>query len=187
MTAGPRPADGLNEAATALALEVARRIVAVPDFPTPGVVFQDLTPVLSDAPAFQLVVDWLAGCAAGSTAVAGVEARGFVLGAPVALALGVPFVPVRKAGKLPRAVHEESYALEYGTAMLAVHTDALAGGASVLVVDDVLATGGTAGAACRLLERAGGQVSAVAVLLEIPALGGRGALAGRPVHALLAT
>jgi adenine phosphoribosyltransferase len=182
---GTVPAAGLTPAEIAVAGQAAALIAAVPDFPKPGIVFQDLTPVLSDPVAFAAVVEWLAGCTPGVTAVAGVEARGFVLGAPVALALGVPFVPIRKAGKLPRAVHEESYALEYGEATLAVHTDAATADRDVLVVDDVLATGGTAAATCRLVERGGGRVAAVAVLLEIPALAGRRALPGMSVHALL--
>ncbi|HEX7354277.1 MAG TPA: adenine phosphoribosyltransferase [Mycobacteriales bacterium] len=161
-------------------------MLAVPDFPSPGVVFQDVTPVLADAAAFRLLVDWLARCAGPVEAVAGIEARGFVLGAPVAYALDVPFIPVRKAGKLPRAVHDVAYDLEYGTATLAMHADAPIGGRKVLVVDDVLATGGTADAACRLVERCKGDVTGVAVLLEISALGGRARLPGRPLHALLA-
>jgi adenine phosphoribosyltransferase len=180
------PAPGLDAADTALAVQVAAIVMPVPDFPQPGILFQDVTPVLSDPAAFRAVVDWLARCAPGVGAVAGVEARGFVLGAPVALALGVPFVPIRKAGKLPRAVHQESYALEYGEATLAVHTDAATAGRDVLVVDDVLATGGTAAASCRLVERGGGRVAGIAVLLELAALGGRARLPGHEVHALLA-
>jgi adenine phosphoribosyltransferase len=181
------PVAGLSAADAQTAALASHLILAVPNFPQPGILFQDLTPVLSDPVAFAAVVDWLAACTPDVGAVAGVEARGFVLGAPVARLLGVPFVPIRKAGKLPRAVHEESYALEYGHATLAVHTDAATAGRDVLVVDDVLATGGTAAAACRLVERAGGRVAAVAVLLEIPALQGRAALGSYPVHALLAT
>lgn len=182
----PAPAADLAAADVALAEKIAGLMLAVPDFPSPGVVFQDITPVLADPGAFRLLVDWLATCGGPVDAVAGVEARGFVLGAPVAWLLGVPFVPVRKAGKLPRAVHEQSYDLEYGNATLAIHVDAPYDGRKVLVVDDVLATGGTAEAASRLVERGGGLVAGVAVLLEIAALAGRRRLDGRPVHALLA-
>ncbi|MGH3745478.1 MAG: adenine phosphoribosyltransferase [Mycobacteriales bacterium] len=182
----PAPAIDLPDADAPVAQKIAGLMLAVPDFPNPGVVFQDITPVLADPGAFRLLVDWLAASAGPVDAVAGVEARGFMLGAPVAYALGVPFVPVRKAGKLPREVHELDYGLEYGTATLTIHVDAPYVGRKVLVVDDVLATGGTAGAACRLVERGGGLVAGVAVLLEISALDGRRQLAGWPVHALLA-
>lgn len=181
------PGPGLDADQQAIAHKVAGRVLAVPDFPEPGVLFQDITPVLADPVTFGLVVDWLAALEPHPGAVAGVEARGFMLGAPVALALGVPFVPIRKTGKLPRSVHEESYALEYGAATLAVHTDAATAGREVLVVDDVLATGGTAAATCRLVERGGGRVACVAVLLEITALGGRSALPDYRVTALLAS
>ncbi len=161
----------------------------VPDYPKPGVTFKDLTPVLADPATFAEIVAWMAARPDGLPieAVAGIEARGFVLGAPVALALGVPFVPVRKAGRLPRAVYEESYALEYGEATLAVHTDAPVNGRRVLIVDDVLATGGTAAAACRLVERAGGTPAGLAVLLELTFLSGRAHLDPLAVHALLAS
>jgi len=182
----PLPAADLPLADVPLAEKIGALMIAVPDFPSPGVTFQDITPVLADAGAFRLLVDWLAACAGHVDAVAGVEARGFVLGAPVACALGLPFVPIRKAGKLPREVHEQDYDLEYGNATLATHVDAPYDGRKVLVVDDVLATGGTAAAACRLVERGGGRVAGVAVLLEIAALSGRRSLAGWPVHALLA-
>lgn len=182
----PAPAADLRALDVPVAEKIAGLMLAVPDFPSPGVVFQDITPVLGDPGAFRLLVDWLAACAGPVDAVAGVEARGFVLGAPVACALGVPFVPVRKAGKLPRDVHEQDYDLEYGSATLAIHVDAPYARRNVLVVDDVLATGGTAEAACRLVERGGGVVAGVAVLLEISALAGRRRLDGWPVHALLA-
>lgn len=176
--------------AATLVEDVSRLILDVPDFPQPGILFKDLTPVLADPPAFAGVVDWLAAVATGDpagpvTAVVGIESRGFLLGGPLALRLAVPFLPVRKAGKLPRAVLEESYELEYGSAILALHADALPRGGRVLIVDDVLATGGTAAAATALVRRAGGTVAGVAVLLELAALGGRPRLAPLPVHALL--
>lgn len=185
---GPSQSQGPN---AALIADVARLIVDVPDFPKPGIVFKDLTPVLADPRAFAGVIDWFADLAlndpAGAiSAVVGIESRGFLLGAPLALRLGVPLLPVRKAGKLPRAVLTESYELEYGSATLALHADALPTGGPVLIVDDVLATGGTAAAAAALVSRAGGTVTGVAVLLELAALGGRRRLAPCHVHALLA-
>jgi adenine phosphoribosyltransferase len=158
---------------------LARLVVDVPDWPEPGVVFKDITPLLADHTAFTEVVDALASAAydeSGAVAVdhvIGMEARGFILAAPVALALGVGFVPVRKAGKLPRESYAESYALEYGRATLEMHRDALPAGARVLLVDDVLATGGTVAATIRLVERAGATVHGVSVLMELSFLPGR--------------
>ncbi|WP_432494429.1 adenine phosphoribosyltransferase [Kineococcus gypseus] len=165
---------------------VGAHLRAVPDFPVPGVLFQDITPLLDDPAAFAVVVDALAALAraAGAQAVAGLEARGFVLAAPVAQRCALPFWPVRKAGKLPPPVLRRSYALEYGTAAVELRGDLVRPGQRVLVVDDVLATGGTARAACELLEEAGAHVAAVAVLLELSALGGRALLGERPVTAL---
>jgi adenine phosphoribosyltransferase len=163
--------------------EILRRLVVdVPDFPEPGVIFKDITPVLSDPSAFGTVVKALAAAGRdGSDAVVvdrvlGMEARGFILAAPVALALGAGFVPVRKRGKLPRATYAESYALEYGEATLEVHRDALSHGDRVLVVDDVLATGGTLAATRRLVERAGAVVHRAAVLMDLSFLSGREAI-----------
>ena len=166
-----------------------RRIRSLPDWPVPGVVFRDITPLLADPAGIPAVclgfVDSLrAAGIAGVDLVAGVEARGFVLGAPLAVALGVGFVPVRKQGKLPGDVHSESYALEYGEATLEIQVDAVAAGHRVLLVDDVLATGGTAGASVALLRTAGAEVLGLAVLLELAALGGRTALGEIPVVAL---
>ncbi|WP_370247680.1 adenine phosphoribosyltransferase [Nocardioides sp.] len=164
--------------------------VDVPDFPEAGVVFKDLTPVFADAAGLRAVVASLADAgrdATGATAVdvvVGLEARGFILGAPVALELGVGFVPVRKAGKLPRATHAVSYELEYGAAEIEVHRDSLAPGARVLVIDDVLATGGTAAAACDLVRAGGAVPTALAVLLELGFLAGRSRLGDLPVHAV---
>lgn len=167
-----------------------RRITAllreVPDHPTPGVLFRDITPVLGDPAGLRACVEALAELAgAGAEVVAGVEARGFVLGAPMAVALGTGFVPLRKVGKLPGPVLSASYDLEYGSAAIEVHRDAFRPGQQVVVVDDVLATGGTAAAACRLVEAAGARVAAVVVLLELAGLGGRRRLAGRDVRSLL--
>jgi adenine phosphoribosyltransferase len=159
----------------------------VADFPTPGVTFKDISPLLADHTAFTMVVEALAAAGRhsdGSLAVdkvVGMEARGFILAAPVALALGTGFVPVRKAGKLPDATHEVSYELEYGAATLEIHRDGVAPGERVLLVDDVLATGGTVQATRRLVESCGGTVAGVAVLIELAFLGGRSALGDVPL------
>lgn len=162
----------------------------VPGFPSAGIVFRDIGPLLADAAGLAQTVDALTDCAAAVTAggvggvdvVAGIEARGFVLGAPLAVRLGVGFVPVRKAGKLPRPALSATYDLEYGTATLEVQQDGLTAGARVLVVDDVLATGGTAAATVDLVRRAGAQPVGVVVLAELAALGGRAVLAGLGVE-----
>jgi adenine phosphoribosyltransferase len=159
-----------------------RLVVDVPDFPEPGVVFKDITPLLADPAGFAAVVEAMA--AAGRDAdgtvvvdkVVGMEARGFILAAPVALALGVGFVPVRKAGRLPRRTHAASYALEYAEATLEIHQDAISPGQRVLLVDDVLATGGTVRAAVDLVERCGGTATAAAMLMELSFLPGRDAI-----------
>jgi adenine phosphoribosyltransferase len=158
----------------------------VPDYPQPGVLFKDITPLLADPAAFAAVVAALAAGNEGVSKVVGIEARGFILAAPVALVLGAGFVPVRKAGKLPAQTYAESYELEYGTATVEVHTDAFAAGERVLIVDDVLATGGTAAAAAGLVSRSGATVQEIAVLLELGFLAGRQKLPGLPVRALLA-
>lgn len=152
-----------------------RRIRDVPDFPTPGIVFKDITPMLADARSFGVAIDALAEPFRDSRIdlVAGIEARGFVLGAPVARALDAGFVPVRKKGKLPGDVMAASYDLEYGSATIEVVADAFPQGARVLVVDDVLATGGTAAAAVDLVRRCGAEVVALIVLLELTFLPGR--------------
>lgn len=159
----------------------------VPDHPKPGIVFKDLTPLFAHGEAFREAIDRLAApYASGSVdTVAGIEARGFLLAAPVAYLLGAGVVPIRKPGKLPRAVHERSYDLEYGSNTLAVHRDAFAPGQRVLVVDDVLATGGTAAAAGHLVEHVGATLVGLAVLLELGFLDGRSALPGTSVHAVL--
>lgn len=158
----------------------------IPDFPKPGVLFKDFTPLLADGDALRAVADHVAQRYAGRVdAVVGIEARGFILGAATAHALGVGFVPVRKAGKLPGRTHRAEYTLEYGTAVLELHVDAFVEGHRVLIMDDVLATGGTAAATCDLVERAGGQVIALDFVLELGFLHGRDALPGREVHSIL--
>ncbi len=159
----------------------------IPDFPEPGVVFKDITPLLGDATAFRRAVDELADPhqGAGITHVVGVEARGFLFAAPVAYRLGAGCVPFRKPGKLPYETVEHTYELEYGTDTLTAHVDAVPAGARVLVVDDVLATGGTARAACTLLEGLGAEIVECAFLLELAFLRGREALADERVRALL--
>ncbi|WP_157253311.1 adenine phosphoribosyltransferase [Nonomuraea typhae] len=156
----------------------------VPDYPKPGILFKDITPLLGDATAFAVVVDELAGLAEVDKIV-GIEARGFILAAPVAYRSRAGFVPVRKKGKLPAETLEESYDLEYGSATIEVHRDAFAPGDRVLIVDDVLATGGTAAATVELVRRAGAEVVGVAVLMELAFLKGRERLPGVDVHALL--
>jgi adenine phosphoribosyltransferase len=168
-------------------VDLAALIRDVPDYPKPGVVFKDITPLLADPEGLRAAVDQIvAAHPKGSIdKVVGMEARGFLLAAPVAYLLGAGVVPVRKPGKLPREVHERSYDLEYGSNTLALHQDALAPGDRVLVVDDVLATGGTARATVHLVERCGATVVGMAVLLELAFLNGRSALEGVDVQALL--
>ncbi len=176
---------------TDLATLVATHVHDVPDFPQPGILFKDLSPLFADGPALREMTDGIvdhyrdAGGVLGFDVVAGIEARGFVIAAAVAYAAGVGVVSVRKAGKLPRATHSASYALEYGEATLEVHADAFTPGQRVLVVDDVLATGGTAAATLGLVEAAGGVVAGLCVLLELGFLSGRGKLPGRDVFSLL--
>ncbi|MDO5094297.1 MAG: adenine phosphoribosyltransferase [Propionibacteriaceae bacterium] len=149
-------------------------IADVPDWPKPGVTFKDITPLLASPRGFRDAIDGIVASAPqGIDVVVGMEARGFIFAAPVALALDAGFVPVRKPGKLPREVLSESFDLEYGTETLTMHADALVAGARVLVVDDVLATGGTVAATAALLKRLGAELVHVSVLLELPALGGR--------------
>jgi adenine phosphoribosyltransferase len=165
---------------------IGSRIRDIPDYPRPGIVFKDITPLLADAGAFATVVAALAHGHGPVDKVAGIEARGFILAAPVACCLKAGFVPVRKQGRLPAAAHAESFQLEYGTATVEVHTDAFEPGDRVLIVDDVLATGGTAAAAASLVRRSGAEVAAVAVLLELGFLHGRASLPGLEVRSLLA-
>ncbi len=174
-----------------LARLLADRIRDVPDHPKPGIVFKDITPLLADPVALTALTDALAafGTAHGATKVVGLEARGFILGAPVAVRAGLGFVPVRKAGKLPGATLSQTYALEYGTAEVEIHAEDLGPQDRVLIVDDVLATGGTADAAIQLIRRTGAEVAGLAVLMELSFLPGRArieaALDGAPYQALL--
>jgi adenine phosphoribosyltransferase len=161
------------------------RIRDVPDYPQPGILFKDITPLLADGPAFAAVVAELGVGYEDVDKVAGIEARGFILAAPVAFELTAGLVPVRKQGKLPGSTYAESYALEYGTATLEVHADAFAPGDLVVIVDDVLATGGTAAATAELVKRADATVAGVVVLLELGFLNGRDKLPGLPFRSLL--
>lgn len=175
-----------DEARAALVRRVDALLRTVPDFPEPGVQFRDIMPLLADAEAFADVVAAFVADAPGPVdLVAGMEARGFLLAAPVATALGAGVVPVRKAGKLPGPVASATYDLEYGSATVEVQPFTIPSGARVLVVDDVLATGGTAAATVDLLERCGAQVAGLSFLVELEALGGRALLPHRRVDALL--
>lgn len=159
----------------------------VPDFPKPGILFRDITPVLADAELLAHVIGLFERrCReAGVDKIVGIDARGFLFGAAVACRMGLGFVPVRKAGKLPFDTISQSYELEYGEAVVEMHADAIEAGERVAVVDDLLATGGTAGAACSLVEKLGGQVAVCVFLIELEALGGRGRLAPRRIESLL--
>jgi len=161
------------------------RIRDVPDYPQAGVVFKDITPLLADGDAFRTVIEVLAVTYGPVEKVAGIEARGFILAAPVAARLGAGFVPIRKKGKLPGTTFAQDYQLEYGTATIEVLTDAFDPGDRVLVIDDVLATGGTARATADLVRRAGARVAGISVLLELSFLHGRAKLADVPVTALI--
>ncbi|MEU7024310.1 adenine phosphoribosyltransferase [Streptomyces sp. NPDC046203] len=182
--------DVLSDADTTRELLLSR-IRDVPDYPKPGVMFKDITPLLADPEAFTALTDTLARlCAeAGATKIVGLEARGFILAAPVAVRAGLGFIPVRKAGKLPGATLSQAYELEYGTAEIEVHAEDLAAGDRVMVIDDVLATGGTAEASLELIRRAGAEVAGVAVLMELGFLPGRArlepALGDAPLTALI--
>jgi adenine phosphoribosyltransferase len=189
------PSGPAASADTGLSALISARIRDIPDYPQPGIVFKDITPLLADGSAFSAVVAAMAaGCGDGQPGggwgeihkVVGIEARGFILAAPVALQLGAGFVPVRKQGKLPAPAYAESYKLEYGTATIEVHTDAFGPGERVLIVDDVLATGGTAAASARLVRRSGAEVAGIAVMLELGFLDGRAQLPGLEVRSLLA-
>jgi adenine phosphoribosyltransferase len=175
-----------SAAGTADITELLRaKIRDIPDYPQPGILFKDITPLLADGAAFAAVVAEMGRRYVGVDKVAGIEARGFILAAPVALELEAGFVPVRKQGKLPARTYSQSYELEYGSATLEVHTDAFSAGDRVLIVDDVLATGGTAAATAELVRRGGAIVTGIVVLIELGFLDGRAKLAGLPIHSLL--
>jgi adenine phosphoribosyltransferase len=178
MTSSAGAGDELTRLITTLVRDV-------PDYPQPGVVFKDITPLLADGKAFAAVIDALADTYGPVDKVAGIEARGFILAAAVACRLGAGFVPIRKKGKLPGATFAQDYDLEYGTATIEVLTDAFTPAERVLVIDDVLATGGTARATADLVQRTGAQVTGLAVLLELSFLNGRARLTDLPVTALL--
>jgi adenine phosphoribosyltransferase len=171
------------------ATTVRRLVRDIPDWPTPGVMFKDITPLLNDAEGFVMVIDSLVDAASVPgrriDRVIGVEARGFVFAAPVAYRLGAGFVPVRKPGKLPHQIEAEEYVLEYGVDLLEIHRDAVRPGEQVLIVDDVLATGGTASATARLVEKLGGIVAGFTFVMELAFLHGRDALPGHDVHSLV--
>ncbi len=168
-------------------MDLKKIIRDVPDFPKPGIVFKDITPLLASPEAFHQTIHQLAERyrGRGITRVAGIESRGFIFGAALADALGAGFVPVRKAGKLPWRTVRETYDLEYGTDTIEVHEDAVARGERILVVDDVIATGGTLAAACRLLAGLGGEVVEAATVIELTFLPGREKLGGVPFFSLI--
>jgi len=168
--------------------DIARAIRNVPDFPKPGIQFKDITPVLADARLFSGAIDLLTEkFKPGSVdAVVGIDARGFIFAAAAATKLSAGFVPVRKKGKLPYQTLEQDYALEYGSATVAMHVDALRPGARVLLIDDLLATGGTSAAAATLVKKLGGQILEISFLIELKFLNGRDKLKGHPVRSLIA-
>jgi adenine phosphoribosyltransferase len=169
------------------AAEIAAAIRNVPDFPKPGIQFKDITPVLADARLFAGTIDLLTEkFQPGSVdAVVGIDARGFIFAAAAALKLKAGFVPVRKKGKLPHKTHEQDYALEYGSATVAMHIDALKPGARVLLIDDLLATGGTAAAATALVKKLGAQILEISFLIELKFLNGRKKLSGYPIRSIV--
>lgn len=162
-------------------------VLTIPDFPEPGIMFRDLTSVLQDADGFQLAIDELLNLLDGVDfdVVAGAESRGFVLGAPLAYQLHKPFVPIRKQGKLPREVVWQEYELEYGTAVVEMHTDAIKPGQKVVLVDDLMATGGTIEACAKLIEKLGGEVVKIVFLMELAGLNGRAKLEGYDVQSVI--
>ncbi|MCW3061889.1 MAG: adenine phosphoribosyltransferase [Capsulimonas sp.] len=168
-------------------LLASRLIRDIPDFPKPGILFKDITPVLANYAAFQEIIDHCVEWASGKAPdiIIGIESRGFVFGTPIALAMGLGFVPIRKIGKLPHETIREEYALEYGANAVEVHRDAIRPGQRVLIVDDLLATGGTAAAAARLVEALGGKVVGFSFLIELEFLNGRAAIGDYDIQALL--
>lgn len=168
-------------------MDLTRYIRDIPDFPKPGIIFKDITPILKDPAAFTYVISELAGLIKDlkPDAVAAVESRGFIFAAPLALRTGVPFIPLRKPGKLPAETISMEYSLEYGSSTIEVHRDALSKGSRVVVLDDLLATGGTAGAACKLMELMGAEVVRVLFVIELAFLNGREVLKGYDVMSLV--
>jgi adenine phosphoribosyltransferase len=168
--------------------EIQNAIRTIPDFPKPGILFKDITPLLADARLFAGTIDLLTAPFTPGTidAVVGIDARGFIFAAAAALKLKAGFVPVRKKGKLPYKTHEQDYALEYGSATVAMHVDALKPGSRVVLIDDLLATGGTASAAAALVQKLGGEILEAAFLIELSFLGGRKKLSQVPVRSLVA-
>jgi adenine phosphoribosyltransferase len=168
-------------------MDLASRIRSIPDFPKPGIVFKDITPVLEDPAAFAYAVDWLADRFSGSGAkkVCAAEARGFIFAAALAYKLGWGMAPIRKPGKLPWKTLQQSYDLEYGSATLCIHEDAVKPGEKALLIDDLLATGGTADSMAKLVERLGGEVVGLGFIIELDFLKGRDLLAGRRVESLV--
>ena len=169
-----------------LAAEVKQKIRSIPDFPKKGILFRDITPLLVDEKKFRLCIDHFAALTRERIdCVISIESRGFILGSALAYALNAGFVPIRKEGKLPHATLRSSYKLEYGRAVVEIHTDAVARGARVVLIDDVLATGGTMKAAVGLAEKLGAKILGVYFLIELKTLGGRNRLEGLPVHSLV--
>lgn len=167
--------------------EIEGAIRSIPDFPKPGIQFKDITPLLADARLFSGTIDLMTdNLKPGMVdAVVGIDARGFIFAAAAAVKLGAGFIPIRKKGKLPFQTHEQDYALEYGTATVAVHVDALKAGSRVLLIDDLLATGGTAAAAAALVQKLGAQILEISFLIELSFLGGRQKLSDYPVRSLV--
>jgi adenine phosphoribosyltransferase len=176
----------VNEAGQLANIDALRALVRdIPDFPQAGILFRDITPLLADGAAFRATVKALAAPYEGISTVVAIESRGFILGAPVAYELGAGLVPIRKVGRLPFATEREEYALEYGTNTVEIHQDAIRPGDRVLIVDDLLATGGTVRAAVNLVERLGGEVAGISVLAELAFLNGRQLLAGHDIKSLI--
>lgn len=176
------------DADTAARLQIIRRAVRdVPDFPLPGILFKDVTPILADAHLFRLTIDLFADACAGKgiTKIVGIDARGFLFGAAAAYRLSLGFIPVRKKGKLPYQTESCSYKLEYGEAVVEMHVDAIVPGERIILIDDLLATGGTAGAALQLIRRMGGEVVEAQFLIELKFLRGRASLGDTPVRSFL--
>ncbi len=161
------------------------KIRAIPDFPKPGILFRDITPLLADGPAFKAAVDAMAAPFSGIDHVVSIESRGFIFGAPIAYTLGAGLVPVRKVGRLPGNTLQEEYELEYGVNTVEIHSDAVKSGQRVIIVDDLLATGGTIRAAVNLVDRLDAELVGIAVLVELKDLKGREKLAGQDVRSLI--